>query len=724
MATRPAISRRAFVVGSAAGLAFGFGVPGRLGRALARAGFSPNIWVTIHPDDTITIVAPAAEMGQGVMTSMPMLVAEELDADWAKVKIVQAPSDRAYGNPGFGGLQVTGASRTTPGYFMLLRQAGAQARRVLLDAVAQHWGVPVAELETEPNVVLHRPSGRRISYGEIARFAQAPATLPTITPADLKRPDQFRLIGRNLPRVELPDKVTGRAIYGIDVEVPDMLVASVLRAPVYGAPPERVDDSAARAVPGVTHVVMLPWGVGVVGHGFEAVQKGKAALRVTWKPGTPAERYSTDEAIGEYAAIAATLSRRGLVIHEAGDVAAAMRRAVRTLAAVYVTDHVYHATMEPMNATARVRPDGGVEIWAPTQAPSRNQLAVAAALGIAPAQVTVHTTLLGGGFGRRLENDFVLDAVLLARAVGRPVKVIWSREDDVRNDKYRPLTAQFLEAGLDAAGNLAAWRHRIVAASIYARFNPPAMAQLKGRDLPVIQGHMLTYAVANQLHEYLREDRGVDVGPWRSVGVGYTKFAIESFIDELARAQRIDPVQWRLRLLAHHARAARVVRRAAEMADWGRRRRGRGLGLAFSEEWNTYVAAVAEVSVERATGALRVHRVWCAVDPGLAIHPDTIVAQIESGVNFGISHVLGERITIQRGVVQQSNFHDYPVLRMADAPEISVEVLSSDHPPGGIGEVGLPPMGGAIGNAVAALTGARVRALPMTPERVLAALRA
>jgi len=722
------ISRRAFVAGTA-GLTLAFavdlGARRRPRRALAQGGpLKPNLWVTVDVDGTITIVSPAAEMGQGTMTGMPILVAEELDADWARVKVVQAPSHRAYGNPGFGGLQVTGASRTTPAYYLPLRLAGAQARRVLLDAVAAHWNVPVGELTTEPSTVVHARTGRRIGYGDVAKFATVPATLPQVTPADLKTPDRFRLIGSNLPRVEIPDKVTGKARFGIDVDVPGMVHATVLRAPVPGSGPDSVDDRAARAVRGVTDVVRLPYGVGVVGEGYEAVARGKAALKVTWTKGAPAERYDTDTIRGDYAAVAATLSKPGLDIHQEGEYARAIAAAVRTFSSVYVSDHVAHVTMEPMNATARVSADGTTaELWVPTQAPSVNQVAVAGALKTTPDKVTVHTTLLGGGFGRRLEQDFVLDAVLLSKATGKPVKVIWSREDDVRHDKFRPLTAQYLEAGLDAEGNLSAWRHRIVAASIYARFNPAAYKALKGKDLPVIEGHELSYSVRHQRHELFREERGYDVGLWRSVGVGYTKFAIESFIDEIARGQRIDPVQFRLRLLAHNPRAAAVVRRAADMADWGRPRRGRALGIAFSDTWRSYIATAVEASVDRRSGVIRVHEVWSVIDPGVAILPDNIVAQVEGASIFGISHALKERITIQGGVVQQSNFNDYPILRMAEAPEIHVRVVSTDNAPGGVGEAGLPPLAPAIGNAVAALTGVRLRALPMTPDRVLAGLR-
>jgi len=718
------LSRRAFLAGTA-GLTFAFAVDLKVPRrARAQSGpLKPNVWVTIDPDGTVTIVSPAAEMGQGSLTGMPVLIAEELDADWNKVKIVAAPMNRAYGNPGFGGLQLTGASRSTPGFYLPLRLAGAQARRVLLDAVAAEWNVPVGELTTEPNVVVHAKSNRRIGYGDIAKFAKVPATLPQMTEKDLKPSSKFRLIGTSLPRVEIPDKVTGKARFGIDASVPDMLYAAVLRGPSQNSAPGKIDDGAAKAVKGVTAVVPLPWGVGVVGTGYEAVQKGKAALKVDWNRG-PASAYDSDRIRGEYAGVAASLSKKGLVAHAQGDAVKALGLADRTFSAAYVNDHVYHATMEPMNALAHVTADSA-EVWVPTQAPSLNQLVTAGALKISPDKVTIHPTFMGGGFGRRLENDFVLDAVFLSKATGKPVKVIWSREDDVKNDKYRPLVAQFLQAGLDEQGNLSAWRHRMVSASVYARFAPPAFEAAKQLDPPVMEGYELSYSVGNQLQEFLREERGLDVGLWRSVGAGYTKFAIESFIDEIAHAQKIDPVAFRQRLLAHNPRAQAVVRRVAEFAAWGRKRKNsRALGVAFSDTWKSYIASVVEISLDKKSGNVKVHEVWSVVDPGIAIQPDNIVAQIEGATVFAVSAALQERITIVNGEVKQSNFHDYRLLRMADAPEINVRVISTDNAPGGIGEVGLPPIAPAIGNAIASLTGARLRSLPMSPDRVLSALRA
>ncbi len=725
-----AITRRSFIA-TGAGLTFAFAVGrgprGRVSAVFAQgAGFSPNVWVTIGADGTITIVSPAAEMGQGGMTALPVLIAEELDADWTKVKIVgPGTNNKAYGNPGFGGLLVTAASRTTPAYYMPLRIAGAQARRVLLDAVAERWGVPVSELTTEPSTVVHAGSKRKISYGEIATFATAPAELPKIVPADLKKASQFRLIGKKLPRVELPSKIDGSAKFGIDADVPDMLYATVLRAPAQGSGPASLDDAAAKAVAGVTAVIPLPYGVGVVATSYPAAQKGKAALKVTWKTGVPAEAYSTDKVAADYESIARDLGRTGLPAHKDGALMAEMASAAKIYEAVFMTEHVYHATMEPMNALAGVSPTGDTaEIWVGTQSPNLTQFAAAGVLKTTPDKITVHNMMLGGGFGRRVEQDFVVDAVLLSKATGKPVKVIWSREDDVRHDKYRPLTAQLLRAAVDKDGTITAWRHRLVAPSFYGRTNPRALEAAKGIDTPVTEGMEISYAIRAQLMEYFREERGQDTGVWRAVGSGYTKFASESFLDEIARKQNVDPVAFRLKMLKDNARATKVIETVTAMAEWKRpRKNGRAVGFAFSDAWKSYLASVVEVSVDRKTGKIRVHEVWSAFDCGVAILPDNIAAQLEGSAIFGVSHALGERITFKNGVVEQSNFHDYPILRMADAPDVHVKVIGTDHPPGGVGEAGLPPIAPAIGNAVAVLTGARLRHLPMLSERVLAAMK-
>ena len=711
------ISRRAFLL-SGAGAAFGVVFGGTLAgisEAFAQSGeFAPNGWVRVAPGGTVTIYSPASEMGQGVMTAMPLLLAEEMDLDWSKVKVEQAPyNPKVFGNPFFGGAMGTGASRTTQSYYPILRLAGMQARLIMMQAAAEKWGVPVSEVTTEPHVAVHRASGRSMGYGEIAAFAKVPAEPPRVSKDQLKPATEFRLIGKDVPRVDVPDKVIGKAEFGIDVRMAGMLYGAVLRAPVQGEKAARIDDAEAKKIPGVVQIVPMPWGVGVVAETYPAARKAKAALKVEWTQTSKARGYSSNQIIAAYAKRARNLLDTGGVdFHNEGDARGAIAKAAKILSAVYTSEHVAHACMEPMNATARVTGDK-IEVWAPTQGPSATTFALMGAFGYRPENISVHTTLLGGGFGRRFEVDFALDAAVLAKAVaGRAVKVIWSREDDIRNDKYRPLVAQHLTAGLDRQGRIVALRHRIVGESTLARAIPPLFQQVGGKDPVLCEGSEVKYHVPNHLIEYLREQRGVDVGFWRAVGPGYTKFAVETFIDEIAADAGKDPVEYRLGMLEKEPRARAVIEEAARMADWKRKRTGRALGIAYSDTWNAHTAEVAEVSVDRNSGKIRVHEVWAVVDCGVALQPGNVAAQIESSIIYGASHALLERITFKRGAVQQSNFHDYPVMRMNEAPLVTVKVIPTDNDPGGIGETGLPPISPAIANAVAKLTGKRLRALP------------
>ena len=728
------LSRRAFLAttgGVSVAVAFG----GLSGKALAQGMLRPNAWVTIAANGAITIMAPAAEMGQGVMTALPAVLADELDADWKMVKVQQAPSDaKSFGNPGFGGLQATGGSRTTQHYFQPLRMAGAQARQVLLAAAAEQWKVPMGELSTEPSMVVHAKSKRKIGYGALAAKAKLPAQLPKFEAKDLKPAAQWRYIGKPVPRVDLQAKVMGKAEFGMDVQLPGMLYAAILRAPVQGEKPEKVDDAAAKAVKGVVAVAPLPYGVAVVGTTVEATKKGKAALKVEWSKAAPARSYDSDKIVQEYLAIARDEKKAGVTVEKHGDAAQAIAGAAKTITAEYVSEHVSHACMEPMNATARFA-DGKFEVWAPTQAPTLIQVVGGIVFKTTPDKITVHSTFLGGGFGRRFELDFAFDAMGLAmHSGGKPVKVIWSREDDIQHDKFRPLTVQRLKVGIDKDGDIVGWQHRLVGESIFARSIPDAFKAMKGRDPAFDDGAELVYDVPATHIEFLREPRGVDVGFWRAVGCGYTKFAIETLIDQLARDEKMDPVAYRLALLKKQPRAAAVVKAAAEMAEWGKKREGRHLGIAYADfgpelpvtsPMKNHCAQVAEISFNRASGEIRVHNVWCAVDPGVAVNPAIIEAQIESGLVYGISAALYEQITIKGGEVQQANFDTYRVLRQQEMPDIHVKIMPSlKDPPSGIGEVGTPPIAPAIANAIAAATGAKLRHLPMTPERVKAALKA
>jgi isoquinoline 1-oxidoreductase subunit beta len=720
-----ALSRRSFLVSSGAlSIAVTFG--GFDQAIAATAPFEANAWVTIDADGIVTLMSPASEMGQGAMTALPALIAEDLDADWSKVRVVQSPDDvKTYGNPLFFGLLITVGSRATPGYYEKLRIAGAQARKVLLANAAAAWSVPVEELSTEPGVVVHAKSGRRIGYGDIAKSATVPNPVPEATKDDLKPLAQCRYIGKDLARVEIPRKVNGTAIYGLDTQLPDMLYAAVLHAPVQGEKPETIEDAATKALKGVVQVTPLPHGVAVVADTIQTAMKGKAALKVTWSKTSPARSYNTSaNTAEEYRKLAADWSQKSVDMMREGDASAAIGGAAKVIAADYFSDHVAHVCMEPMNATAVVK-GAGVEIWASNQSPSDMKMIGAHVGGTTEDKVTVNTPLLGGGFGRRTDGDEVAEAVALAKTLpGRPIKVIWSREDDIQQDMWRPLAAQRVEVGLDANNNIVGWRHRVVAQSYIARAIPPLFEKMGGKDIVSASGGEFRYAVANHQVDYIRAARGIEVGAWRGVASGYTKFAVETMIDEIAAQKRVDPLALRLELLSAQPRSIAVLKAVAEMAGWGKPRNdGHALGLAYSDALNTYTAAIVEASVNAQTGAIRVHHMWAAVDPGVAVQPKNIMAQMEGAMIFGLGAALIEQVNLVNGEPQQSNFHDYRVTRMSDVPPIEIKVMATDNAPTGIGEAGVPVVGPAIANAVAQITGKRLRQLPMLPDRVLAALK-
>jgi isoquinoline 1-oxidoreductase beta subunit len=730
------IHRRDFLRQTAAGLTFALTLTADpssiVGEAAADTPLAPNLWVTIATDGTITLVSPPAEMGQGTFTTLGAVLADELDADWSKVRLVHPPvwDEKTYGNPEFFNFLHTVASMATRGYFKPMRIAGAQARRVLLDAAAEKWRVPVGELSTEPSVVVHGASGRRLSYGEIAGFAKAPTELPRIEEKDLKPPARFRYIGKDLPRVELPEKVTGAAKYGIDAQVPGMLYATVLHAPYSGGAPASVDDGAARQLPGITEVVRLPDGVGVLGTTVEATQAARNLLKVTWSQ-APAASYDSERALEEFAAIARDRSRAGLPYRPVGDAKAAMAGAAKILRGEYRTRYVCHAAMEPLNATAAVSPDGkSAEIWAGTQSPTNVLSQVARLLQTERSNITFHQHLLGGGFGRRgSEQDVVHDAVRLSKAVGKPVKVIWSREEDIAFGKFRPMTAHHIEAGLDAGGKLIAWHHRVVAESVFgyrqsAAVNTPPGTQGTVDGVVMFGASLPQYPIPNKLAEHVVQPHQARLSTLRGVGVGHNAFAIESFIDEIAKEMGKDPLAFRLEISEGKPRVQHLLRVVAEMSDWTRKRGGTALGVAFQEKEDTLSAGVTEVSVDRASGKIKVHNFWAAIDAGLAVQPRNLAAQTEGGIVWGLGHVLREKISIKDGRVQQTNYTDYQVARMSDVPNIEVKVISTDNPPTGAGEDGVPLVACAVGNAIATLTGVRLRELPFAPERVRDALGA
>jgi isoquinoline 1-oxidoreductase beta subunit len=719
----------------AAGLTFGVaaGLPQMLASGRAHAQGSKqaviNPYVTLLSDGTTVIQSPAAEMGQGSLTSLPRIVADEMDADWAKVKIVPAyPSGKTYGNPLFGGEQYTAGSATVTGYFNSLRQFGAQVRYVLVENAARHWGVPVAELSTQPGVVLHQKTGRRLSYGEIAAFAKIPAQAPQIEVEPVSKA-QFRLIGQDIGRIDVPGKVNGTALYSIDVQVPGMIYGAILREPVEGAGPGKIDDTAARAIEGVTGIVPLKYGVGVLADTPWAAFKGKNALKVTWGRSARGWGFSNEKGYERFAAVAKDPSSKGIAWETKGDVAAGMAKAAVVVEGEYRADYCYHAQMEPLNSVAAVSPAGdAVEVWVGTQSQTIAVAAVAKALGIPVEKVKFNGLLLGGGFGRRGNRDveFIVDSVLMSKAAGRPVKVMWTREDDVRNGRFRPLYLNRVRAGLDASGKIIAWHHRVVSDEVLAFMDPVRFKMTKGRDNIAMRGTELpTYAIPDRLTEGLQQATGMRTNPLRAIGVGQNSFANEVFIDELAASQGIDPVQFRLRQLDTTPlaqRARHVIEEVAKMADWGRPRPGRGLGIAYLDYSGTQLGGIAEVSVDRGSGAIKVHNFWCTIDVGVPVHPDNVVAQTESSIVYGLGLALTERITIADGAVQQSNFFDYHVPRMRDIPEIHIKLIPTRNHPTGAGQMATPLVASAISNAVFRLTGARLRQQPMLPERVKVAL--
>jgi isoquinoline 1-oxidoreductase subunit beta len=721
------VTRRGLMVG-AAGLTFAVASDQRFAAAQTARGTSVALspWVTISTDDTVAIMSPAAEMGQGSLTSLPLILAEELDADWSKVRVVVAPpNDDLYKNPSFGFMYTAGSNAVTS-YFKQLRLFGAQVRKVLLANAGKHWNVPVAELTTGPNVVIHQKTGRRLSYGEIVAFADIPAKAPDVAEDELKKTDQFRLIGKDVMRVELPGKVNGTAQYAIDVQVPGMLYGAILRAPVEGAGPETIDDAKAKAIAGVVRIVALPYGVGVIAETPYAAFEAKNALKVTWTHTGKAWGFNSEEALVAFAAAARDLSQPTKLWAKEGDALAALKTAATIVESEFRNDLVYHAQMEPLNAVASVSPTGDAcEVWCGVQSKTIAVTVAAGALGIKPDKIVYHDMLMGGGFGRRGHRDeeYVHDAVVLSNAVKKPVKMMWTREDDVHNGRFNPLSVHYLRAGFDASGRLIAFHHRKACDEVTAFQDPVRFKRQNGRDGIAFNGlDAPYYAIPNRLGEAVPRESGLRTSSLRGIAHLTNIFAIESFMDELARKRAVDPATFRRDLVEANPRAVNIIDTVAGMADWGRKRDASALGFTYMNYSGTQIALVAEVTLDRGSGKLRVPNVWVALDPGIAVQPDNIIAQTESSVVYGLGFALSERISIKDGAVQESNFYDYYVPRMNEIPEIIVKVVPTDNHPTGVGQMATPLVAPAIANAVAELAGVRLRETPMTSQRVKKAL--
>ena len=728
------LSRRRFMVG-AAGLSFAFAFGGRLAEAAAPAdaiaGKTLTPWASIETDGTIYIMSPVTEMGQGSMTSLPLIVAEEMDADWSKVRVVPAPViEKIYGNPGFGGMMYTAGSNAVRSYYKPLRMFGAQVRLVLLDNAAKHWNVPIEELSTQPSLVVHAKSNRKISYGDIAAFAEAPATAPEVKPEQLKKSKDFRLISKDVLRVELPNKVNGTAQYSIDVQVPGMIYGTVVRTPVEGGTPNTFDEAKVKAIPGVVSTVRLPYGIGVLADTAWAAFSGKEAVErsITWNRTGTAWDFDSEKGIEAFAADARNLSVPVTKDwFKQGDADGELAKASSVIEAEYRCDYAYHAQMEPLNAVASVSPNGdSVEVWCGSQSQTMAIEAPAKALGISRDKVALHYTLMGGGFGRRGHRDeeFIVDAVLLSKEAKRPVKMMWTREDDVHNGRLRPITAHYLRAGLDQTGKIVAWHQRLAGDRVTPYQDPVRYKFAGQKDFILMLGvEMRSYDIVNQYCGQIYRDSGVRTSSLRGIGFTANKFVAEAFLDEIALKRGIDPVELRLELLKNTPRGRAVVERVAAMANWRKKPAdGRALGFAFIDYSDSLLGGIVEISVNRATGEIKAHNFWCAMDCGIPVQPDNVVAQMESSIIYGLGMALTERITIKDGAIEQSNFNDYQVMRMWDLPQMHIEVLATDNPPTGAGQMATPLMAPAINNAFAVLTGKRLRETPMTPERVKKAL--
>ena len=691
--------------GGALVLGFEFAPSGRI-TSFADAATTRLVgFVTIAPDETITIVQPQAEMGQGVQTSIPMLVAEELDCDWSRVRVESFPAiDKIYNNPAFG-IMGTGGSSSVRGWFMPARKVGAQARAMLVAAAAQKFGVAASELRTQNGVVYHDASSRKATYGELAGAAAALTPPADVT---LKTHDKFTLIGKPVKRLDIRDKVDGRAQFGIDVVVPGMLYAAIRQSPVFGGTVGHYDEANTLKRPGIKKVVNLKNAVAVVADRFWRAKSALDALNIGWSDGPNASLDDAKIAADLKAALDDDAS--AAVAKQVGDAAAALKGAAKVVSAEYHVPYLAHATMEPMNCTAHVTADS-CEIWAPTQFPGPIVQVAQRFTNLTPDKIKIHQTYLGGGFGRRANMDFVIQAIMLSQAAGAPVKLIWTREEDVQHDVYRPVSTTRIKAGLDSTGNLVAWQQRIASPSIFG-MNPGFGPPQKVDDSSVEGSADKRYSIPNFLVDYVRKDFAIPVFFWRSVGNSQNGFFFESMLDEVAHAAGKDPYEFRRALLKDTPKLLNVLEMTAKLGNWGKPLpKGSARGIALCESFGSTVGEVAEISVDKGH-TLRIHRVAVVIDCGTVVNPDTVVAQMQGGVNFGLTAALFGAINIAKGRVAQHNFYDYQMVRLANAPHIDVEIVTSSGPPTGVGEPGTPPIAPAVANAIFAVTGKRIRTLP------------
>ena len=711
------LNRRKFLKTGAAlggGLLLSFYLPA-LGKGIKSGipevtDFVPNAFIRIGADDIVTVICNHSEMGQGAYTSIPMIIAEELDADWSKVRFESAPINQAYNHSQWG-MQATGGSTSTLSEYERLRKAGATGRAMLITAAAQTWGVDASTCRTENGKVIHIPSGRSLRYSQLVQKATG-----ITPPADvkLKDPKDFKIVSKPTKRLDTLEKTNGTGIFGLDVKIPGLLTALIARPPVFGGKLKSFNADKAKAIPGVKHVVEIERGVAVVADGFWPAKLGREALEIVWDDGALATLDSITQQ-KEYAELA---KQPGASAKKEGDVAAAKAKAVKKIEAVYELPYLAHAPMEPLNCVADVKSDS-CEIWVGTQFQTMEHMNAIQITGLKPEQVKIHTTLLGGGFGRRAVPDchFVREAVQVSKAVKAPVKVVWTREDDIRGGYYRPAARHEVNAGIDAAGKPLFWEQQIVCQSFIVGTPFEAMMVKDGVDATAVEGSAdLAYPIPNMKVNWNMAPSGVPTLWWRSVGHSQNAFVTETFIDELATAAGKDPYQYRSSLLDKHPRHKKVLDMAAQKAGWGKPvPAGRARGIAVHESFGSFVAYVAEVSIPK-KGTIKVHKVVGAIDCGPTVNPDTIKAQIEGGIVFGLTAALYGEITFEKGRVKQRNFNDYRMLRMNEMPQVEVHIVKSTEKMGGVGEPGVPAIAPAVANALFVLTGRRIHKLPIRPE--------
>ena len=726
------VSRRDFLKGSlaATGLTIAVSVT-PLGYRLLNAsekrgsisGFNPNVWFEITPDNVVRITLGSSEMGQGSHTALAMIIADELEADWKQVQVQMGTPRKEFTNPVMLE-QITVASSAVRGFYDILREAGAAGRAVLVKAAASTWSVPESECKAFNGTVKHSSSGRSFTYGALCQKA---AKLKLAKQPTLKKENEFRYMGKSMPRVDIAGKVSGKAIFGLDVNLPDLHYAVLARPPAYGAKQLSSDEKAALAIKGVKKVVPTPDGPAVCAESLDAAWKGRDALNVKWDKG------SHPDMDNDYIekSFMTDLDKPGSPAKEKGDAKKAIEGAERKVQATYFLPYVAHTPMEPMNCTAHVRPDG-CDIWAPTQIQTVPHMIIAPDItGLPPEKIKLHTTYLGGGFGRRADPDFIVEALIVGKALGKPVKVVWTREEDIKYDLFRSAMSHRIEGGLDNEGRLIGWSHKVVAGPISKRINadfikngvdPMSLWGLLDFPNSPAYNSEISYAIPNFYVEFLLSDLPIPVCPWRSIQNAPNAFAIESFMDELAHAARKDPLEFRLQALGNNKRARRVLETVAEKANWGKPvPKGQGRGIAYHRCFGSFVAEVADVSVNEQDGTFKVDRVFAAVDCGPAIHPFNIKTQIEGAITIALSTVLREEVQFSKGGVESANFEDYNPIRITEIPDIEVHIVKSNDKIGGIGEPGTPPLAPAVANAIFNAAGARVRRLPITPERILEA---